>query len=96
MIPSPISTDTKVSVPAHVHAREFEGELVILDLDQGQYYALDEVGTCLWNGMSAGKTAADVARELQATYDVSAEVLLADLTALCAEWLDRGLVTQRQ
>ena len=83
---------TRVFIPAHVHAREFEGEMVIVDLEAGQYYALDEVGTRLWNGMSAGKTAREVAIDIEPHYDVTLATLVADLSALCDEWLARGLV----
>ena len=84
--------NTLVVVPDHVHVREFDGELVILDLELGQYYALDALGTTLWRGMSDGKTASAVASEVKDAYDIDPNVLLNDLVALCSEWLGRGLV----
>lgn len=83
---------TKLRIPPHVHTREFDGELILLDLGTGQYFALDAVGGRLWSGVAAGRSVEEVAAELVLEYDVTADVLLNDLRALCNEWVASGLV----
>ncbi len=77
-----------------VHARLFDGEMVVLHLDRGEYYALNEIGTELWSGLESGKTLAEIADSVVARFDVARDRALADLTELCNELLARGLVDE--
>jgi hypothetical protein len=78
-----------------VFAREFEGELVLLDLAGGEYYGLDALGARLWNGMLEGKSALEIAEMVKNEYDVDFERLVADLTSLAAELEKKGLLVKR-
>ncbi len=78
------------------HSRMFGAELVILDMDRGEYFALNEIGAALWTGLEAGKTLEQVADEVVARYDVKLPEALADLGALRDELLKRGLVVEEQ
>ncbi len=77
-----------------VHARMFAGELVILDMDRGEYFAMDEIGATLWAGVEAGKTLEQIAEDVVARYDVALPQALTDLAALRDELLDRGLLVK--
>jgi hypothetical protein len=74
-----------------VHTREFDGELVILDLERGEYLALDAIGRALWSGLEKGRTVEQVAADVVAEYDVTLERATADLDALARDLLARGL-----
>ena len=74
-----------------VYARMFDGELVVLDAKGGEYFALDEIGAELWNGLESGKTLEEISDIIVQRYDVTRERALADLTALCNELVARGL-----
>lgn len=93
-----MSGDVRSALPARmrpaqsVHTRDFDGELVILDLACGEYFALDAVGAMLWQELERGAKLEDVARKVVAEYDVAYETALADLRALTAELLERGLM----
>ncbi|MBS2016687.1 MAG: PqqD family protein [Deltaproteobacteria bacterium] len=76
----------------HVYAREFEGELVLLDLAKGSYYGLDAIGARLWTAITQGHTVAEVAEELASEYDVEPAVLRADLLDLVRNLAEKGLV----
>ena len=84
--------ESKVEPLPHVHAREFDGELVILDAEAGEYYALDALGARVWKRMEQGCSFREVAEEVHGDYDVEITVLLNDLLSLGNEWLKRGLV----
>lgn len=77
-----------------VHTRMFDGELVILDLAHGEYFALDAVGSRLWEGLQQGKELDDVAHQIVADYDVSFEEARGDLETLACELLERGLIVR--
>jgi hypothetical protein len=76
----------------NVHARRFDDEMIILDLDQGLYFQLDEVGAALWEGMAEGRSLQEVVGALVARYDTSREQLLADAAALAGQLEEAGLV----
>ena len=77
-----------------VHARQFDEELVILDLAQGMYFALDQIGSRLWSGLVAGRPVAQIAAEVVSEYDVTYAQALADLVALGDELVARGLMVR--
>ena len=91
-----LTATSRIRIPEHVHVREFDGELVILDLDKGCYFCLDEVGTRVWQLVSGGSTFADAAEQLEREYDTTRARMLEDFLSLGNEWLERGLVQLRE
>jgi len=75
-----------------VHTRTFDGELVILDLAHGEYFALDPIGSRLWVALEEGKSIEQVAAEIVQEYDVSPETAATDLAALLDDLVRRGLL----
>jgi hypothetical protein len=72
--------------------REFDGEMVLLDLERGEYFGLDELGGRVWRGLVEGETPEQIAVRLEPEHDVVLEVLVTDLVALTDELVRRGLV----
>lgn len=87
-----VKPTSRVRIPEHVHAREFDGEIVILDLDKGCYFGLDELGTRVWQLVATGVTFQQAVDRLLPEYEVNESSMLADFLALGNEWLARGLV----
>ena len=75
-----------------VVSAEVDGDTILLDGRSGAYYAMNPVGTRAWTLITGGAALGDVHDALLAEYDVSADVLWADLTRLVAELQDNGLV----
>lgn len=73
------SLRTRVSIPEDLLFRELEGEAVLLDLDSGEYFGLDEMGTEMWLTLTRHDTLDDGYRDLLARYDVAPERLRQDL-----------------
>ena len=90
-----IGLDGRARIAKDVHARRFDGELVILDLKRGDYWALDAVGARLWEALDQGRTPRQVAAEVSPIFDVSEEQLLRDLEALTEELARRHLIVPR-
>jgi hypothetical protein len=71
--------------------RELDGEGVVLDVASGTYFGLNGVGTLIWQLVEAHGRASDVASGVTRRYDVSPDRARADVLALMATLVARGL-----
>lgn len=83
---------SKISIPEDVMFREVKGEAVILNIANGKYYGLDDVGTRMWALLAEHGHLEPAYQALLAEYDVQPEVLEADLIRLVDELTAQGLV----
>jgi hypothetical protein len=91
-----ISPATHLSSNENVFAREFDGEIVLLDLGAGVYYGLDAVASQVWREVcDAQHSIAEAVTKMLASYDVDEATLLRDVTDLADEWVAKGLVKVR-
>ena len=67
-------------------------EVVILDLKDGIYYELNEVGAHIWGLIQQPNSVQAILDSLLEEYDVSPEQCEADLLALAEDMIRRGLV----
>ena len=88
-----ISLEDSVVVDESVVFREYDGETVILNLQTGQYFALDEVGTRIWTLIRERQVLGTMLGALEMEYDASRERLKADLLQLVDQLTADGLVT---
>ena len=82
----------KVSVPEHTLFRELAGEAVLLNLESGTYFSLDEIGTYFWNALTTTSTLQEAYDFLLSEYDVEPENLRHDLSGLLDKLTGHGLV----
>ena len=85
-------TDRSAKIAPHVYAREFDGELVLLDIGKGEYFGLDAVGARIWASISEGLTVDAIATRVSAEFEVEAEVARKDVDALLSEMRTHGLI----
>jgi hypothetical protein len=85
--------DQRIAVSSDALFQEVEGEAVILDLAQSQYFGLDEVGTRIWQLLQTHGTARAVIDQMLEEFDVEPERLEADLEALLEALAESRLVT---
>lgn len=88
-----ISFAHRVVAAEDVLVRELECESVLLNLNNESYYGLDEVGTRMWELLTASESIELAYRTLLAEYDVDPETLRADLQDLLTEFAEQGLIT---
>jgi hypothetical protein len=91
-----LAKDGRVKAAEHVRCRQFDDDLVMVDLEGGEYFALDMVGARMWGLLVAGKTPAEVGATLAAEYEAGPDEILRDCTKLVDELLSRGLVVVRE
>jgi hypothetical protein len=70
------------------------GEAVILDLKNGIYYGLDEVGARIWTLVQQPRRVQEILETLISEYDVETERCESDLLSLLRELKRRGLVEE--
>jgi hypothetical protein len=72
---------------------EFGTELVILNLKDGVYYGLEDVGLRIWKLLQQPTTIAAILEALVAEYDIDGKRCERDVRALLSELSSRGLVS---
>ena len=72
--------------------RELEGESVILDLHSESYFGLDQIGTRMWQAVTAADSIQAAFDVLLEEYEVEADTLRTDLSELLDTLLARGLI----
>jgi hypothetical protein len=68
-------------------------EAILIHLQSGVYYSLNEVGTVFWQMLDGQLSLQDCAAKIAAEYDAPQEVILGDLDELAGELMKEGLVT---
>ena len=77
-----------------VVAQQAQGEQVLLALDTGLYYALNEVGSTVWELCDGHATLASVVNAICAEFEAPAQVVEVDVAELVTELLDEGLLAE--
>jgi hypothetical protein len=86
------SLDASVRIPEDVVFRELDGEAVILNLESGMYFGLDEVGTRMWQLLDLHRSLRRTLEALEAEFDAPTDRLASDLTDFVGRLQSRGLV----
>jgi hypothetical protein len=88
-----LSLSASVVAAKNQVSSELDGEAVILNLDRGMYYGLDEVGARIWRLIQQPCPLHSVRDVLVGEYKVSQEHCERDLLLLVRQLADAGLVT---
>jgi hypothetical protein len=78
-----------------VVTRELDGEVVLLDLSNEEYYSLNDVGSRVWELMDGERTVTVIVDAVVAEYEVERAEVEADVLALLGALADEGLVSWR-
>ncbi|MEZ5428367.1 MAG: PqqD family protein [Pyrinomonadaceae bacterium] len=87
------SLPKKVLIPEEVLFQEIEGEGVLLNLKNEQYFGLNEMGTRIWHLLSENGLPENALVRLQKEYKIDEDTLRVDLAELIAELNRQGLVS---
>jgi hypothetical protein len=71
---------------------EVESEMVLLDIEAGDYFGLDEVGTAIWRRLGQGASEDEIVSSLIIEYEVDPEQLRSDVRAFVRLLHAKGLV----
>ncbi len=87
-----LSLQDTIRISDDVVFRQLEGEAVILNLETGVYFGLNEAGTRIWSLLQEDGSLERVVERMQNEYAVSAEALQEDVLRLVDQMLEKGLV----
>lgn len=79
-------------VPQHVVYRAFVSEMVILNLETGQYHGLNPTAGRMLEALESAPTVRDAAAQVAADYGQDVEEVERDLLELCGLLVERGLI----
>lgn len=87
-----LSLNSQIVIAKNVVSCDLQGETAILNMENGVYYGLDEVGTRIWNLIQKPIKVENILKELLMTYDVDREECQRDLYDLLNEMDENGLL----
>lgn len=73
MIVNMIDANTKVCQSKEIDSTDLNGDKVMMNLDKGKYFALNSVGSCIWDIMKEEICVKDVINILLKKYNVDKE-----------------------
>ena len=77
-----------------VAAQVVNGEAVLLNLESGEYFSLNPVGSRIWELCDGTRSAAEIVSVICDEYDVAEDVVTADTRELLDELEQEKLVTE--
>jgi hypothetical protein len=87
-----LSFSDRVGVPKDVLVRFVGKETVLLNLETECYYGLDEIGTRMWQVVTAAPSIERAYEELLSEFEVEAELLRQHFSDLLGRLADLGLL----
>jgi hypothetical protein len=70
-----------------------DGEVVLMSVEKGRYYALDAIASDIWERLAQTPTFADLVAGLSTAYRGSRADIETDVTALLAHFAEAGLIS---
>lgn len=90
-----ITTSAIVVIAADVLSSELGAEHVLLNLREGTYYSLEDVGGAIWKLLQAPVSVAEICRAIVDTYDVDPERCQRDVVRLLGVLCEHQLIELR-
>lgn len=87
-----IATESRLRRKERVLTQRAAGQWILLDLDGGQYYALDEVSGRIWDLCDGTRDVAAIVAALCQDFDAPAETVEEDVLTFLDEMIEEKLV----
>jgi hypothetical protein len=87
-----LDANTRFRRSAHATYQTVEGEAILIHMQTGTYYSLNDVGTAFWELLDGARTVGDCAAAIATEYDAPVDVITSDLLELAADLMKEGLV----
>lgn len=94
--PAPLTADTVVRRADGAIEAEVGGLTVMLDLEAGSYFGLNEVGSHLWAQLTEPRSVGALAADLPTHFEVEAEEAERATLAFVEDLLGRGLAVRAE
>jgi len=87
-----LTKTTIVEANAHQTSAEVDGEVVILDLDEGIYYGINQVGARIWEIIQDPTPIEEIVETITDEYDVPRDECSQDVMSLLQDLKQKNLV----
>lgn len=91
-----LANEQRIVAKPDVLSRILDGEAVLLDMESGTYFGLNEVASEMWrlitDSAAAGVTAKSICDAVVESFEVDEITVAQDLEALVSQLVDHGLV----
>ena len=88
------SVEKLIVIADGLEAANLEGETVLLDVNSGHYFGLNEVGSRIIDLVAEPTTADAVVQTMAAEYDVDEERLASDVASFIQQMIERKLIRE--
>jgi predicted aldo/keto reductase-like oxidoreductase len=88
-----ITLESVIHRSSEVMASHIDEDLVMMNIDRGQYYALDEIGADIWARLEQPTQVQDLCQQLQRQYSVNPVTCEADVLALLNDMYENDLLS---
>ena len=86
-------TDKIISRNEGIVFNKLDDELVMMSIENGEYYGLDNIGAQIWEIIQQPTNFSEIVLKLMRKYDVSEETCIADIQEFLSELLGKNLIT---
>ena len=87
-----IDSATRISRSPSVLTAEVDGEIVMMSIEQGRYFGLDDIGSDIWKRLEQPCSFATLIDRLAADYDADRATIAADVEALLGRMAEQDVV----
>lgn len=87
-----IQSESRLCRRDRVLTQQAADTMILLSLDNGQYYELNDVGRCVWELCDGTRRIDEMVSMVCDTYDASAEAIRADVMELLQELVEEKLL----
>jgi hypothetical protein len=88
----PLTIESRVSRSSDLLSTELDGESIVMNIQTGQYFGLDDIGTEVWRRLALPTTISSLCRDLEREFDEELSVIEADVIGLMADLLEKRLI----
>jgi hypothetical protein len=92
-MPAPLSLTSVVQLSGDHIAAPVDDEIVILSIERGAYYGLDDTGSEIWRRLAAPVRVDALCDSLAVRYDADRATIERDVLVLLEKLITEGLVT---
>jgi hypothetical protein len=87
-----LSLDSKVIASSRQVGADLGEEIILLHLENGQYFGLEQVAATIWRLLESPRTVKEIEDVLLEQYDIDPEMCHAEVVGLLTDLMDQGLV----
>ena len=87
-----LSRSSTIVVSKDVVSCDLGGETAMLDMKEGVYYGLNEMGTIIWDYIQKPVTLQEIVDNILEEYEVDEETCFADLVELIDQMVENKLI----